>query len=440
MAQSMAERVAALPEAERAAFFAGLSPRELESLPWCWDFWARGDQLPPEGPWRTFLLLGGRGSGKTRSAAEWVRREVESGRRARLAVIGPTSDSVRRVMVEGPSGLLAVAPPWNRPTYEPSIRRITWESGAVCNLYSAEEPDRLRGENSDGAWADEICSWANSEETWNMLQMGLRLPGPRGDAPQVLVTTTPKNIPVLRSILESPTTVISRSRTADNQANLDASTLAFLTEKYGGTTLGRQELDAELLADSDEALWSRSLLNQTRVAVAPELRRIVVGLDPAGSSNRNADETGLIVAGRGHDGHAYILADHSGRYTPSEWARKAVQAYRTFKADRILAESNFGGAMVESVIRTEWPLAPLKLLHASKGKQARAEPCSALWEQGKAHIVGNLPGLEDQLTSWAPLTSTHSPDRLDAMVWCLSELMLGHAQPARRINLDIFTR
>lgn len=438
---SLAARVAGMDETARAKFYADLSEKEIEALEWTWEFWARADQLPPEGSWRCWCLLGGRGSGKTRSASEAVRAEVEAGRRKHIAIIGPTADALRRVQIEGPSGLLAVCPPWSRPEYEPSIRRLTWSNGATASIFSGEEPDRLRGMNADFAWIDELCSMPSGEEVLIMLQMALRLPGPLGHPPKMIVTTTPRNLGFFRSLLASPSTVISRSKTSDNVGNLDADTVAFLNERYGGTSLGRQELDAELIADSEGALWTRDLIERTRVKTAPEhFKRVIVAIDPAGGSGRTNDETGLIVAGRSAEGHGYILADLSGRYTPQQWATKAIEAFRRHKADRIVAETNFGAAMVENTLRTVWPGVPFRGVRASRGKAIRAEPIVALFEQGKAHVVGQQPQLEDQMCSWEPLTSRESPDRIDAMVWALTELMLTSGAPARRIFLDVFSR
>lgn len=439
MALSMAAKVAALPEAERRAFYDGLSARELEALPFVWNFWARPDQIPPLGEWRTWALIAGRGAGKTRTASEWIRAEVTAGRRKRLAVVGPTSDSLRRIQVEGPSGILATADPSFRPEYEPSIRRITWPNGAVANLYSAEEPDRLRGENSDSSWCDEICSWANAQDCWDMLQMGLRLAGPQGHAPQVLISTTPKPIPLLKSILASPSTVVTRASTMDNCANLDASTLAYLRDRYGNTSLGRQELDGELVEDSEGALWRRTLIEGSRVSRAPELRRVVVGIDPAASSGRNSDQTGIVAVGIDHAKHAFVLEDASGKYSPQAWATKAVELYRRHRADRLVIETNMGGEMAEHVLRTVMPAAPIKRVHATRGKVLRAEPVVALYEQGRVHHVGNFFALEDQMCSWIPGEGS-SPDRVDALVWCCTELMLGNSRPAYRANIDIFTR
>jgi phage terminase large subunit-like protein len=424
-----AAQLAQLPHDQRRAALEGMSAADLAALEWHWPFWARPDQLPPEGNWRTFLLLGGRGSGKSRASAEWVRAEMEAGRRRQLGAIGPTADSIRRVMVEGPSGLLAVCPPWCRPTYEPSTRRVVWPSGGIVHLFSAEEPDRLRGPNLDAFWADEVTSWANAADVWDMLQMALRIPGPQGHPPCGIVSTTPKNQPLLKAIMAAPSTVISRARTSDNAANLDASTLGYLNEKYAGTRLGRQELDAELLQDLESALWSRTLLDATRIrrADAPDMRRIVVAIDPPGGSARSNAECGIVVAGIGPDRHGYVLADLSGRMSPEKWARTAVNAYHGWRADRIVAEQNFGGAMVESTIKSVDPLVPIKMVVASRGKQIRAEPIAALYEQHRVHHVGEFPQLEDQMTGWDPAESGPSPDRVDALTWACTELMSGRA-------------
>jgi phage terminase large subunit-like protein len=439
---SLAARLASLPEQTRREVLSGMAPAELAALQHCWQLWARPDQLPPPGDWRTWLLLGGRGSGKTRSASEWIRAEVEVGRRTQIGIIGPTSDSIRRIQVQGPSGILACAAPWCRPEFEPSTRRIVWPNGAVCHLFSAEEPDRLRGPNLDAAWCDELTSYADPEGVWDMLSMALRLPGPKGDAPQVLITTTPKAQPLLKQIIGASSTVVTKSRTADNAANLDASTVRYLNERYGGTSLGRQELDAELIDDNERALWNRALLERTRVRTAPaDLKRVVVSIDPAGTANKGSDETGIVVCALGADGHGYVLADLSGKYTPEQWARRAIDAYYRHRADRIIAETNFGAGMVEATLRAVARNMPFKPVTASRGKAVRAEPVLALFEQSKAHVVGNLTELEDQLCQWEPHSGMSSPDRLDAMVWGLSELVVEpQPQPARFINFSFMGR
>ena len=336
------DALAALPEAERRAALEALEPAELATLQWHWPLWARPDQLAPprqrEGlpDWRTWVLLGGRGSGKTRTAAETVRSRVEEGRARHIGIIGiigPTAETLRRDVVQGPSGLLAVCPPWNMPVHEPSQRRLVWPSGAVAYLLSSEEPNRIRGPNLDYFWGDELTSWTDPEGCWSNLQFALRITGPKGDAPAGIVSTTPKRHALLKAILGDPATVVTRSTTFDNAANLDTETLAYLRRRYDGTTLGRQELMAELLDDAEGALWNRANLDEMRVYVAPEMKRIVVAVDPAGSSNAKADETGIIACGLGVDGRGYVLADASGKYTPDGWARAAVNLYRSLKAD-----------------------------------------------------------------------------------------------------------
>lgn len=423
---TLAARLASLPEAERSAVIASLDPADLEALPFVWPLWARPDQLPPPDPWRTWLLLGGRGSGKTRSSSEWIRSEVESGKRAQIGVIGPTSDSLRRVQVEGPSGILSVSPRWFRPIYEPSMRRLVWPNGSVGHLFSAEEPDRLRGPNLDLAWLDELCAWPEAEAAFDMVSMALRIPGPLGHPPQMTISTTPKAGKLLRAILGAPTTITTRAKTSANIANLDASTLAYLNTKYGGTSLGRQELDAELLDAVEGAMWSRALL-QSAQAPRPSLerlRRIVVAIDPAGGTGKGSTETGIVVAGVDRAGHGYVLADLSGKYNPEQWARRAVTAYRQHKADRIVAERNFGGDMVEATIRMIDRSVPVRMVTASRGKMLRAEPVVALYEQ---HRVSHSPGLhelEDQLCQWDPRGNDPSPDRMDALVWGITDLMV----------------
>lgn len=442
MNHSPAHMLASLPSDQQAAMLRALPVDDLAALAYAWEFWARPDQLPPPGDWRTWLLLAGRGFGKTRTGAEWVRSQAETGKRAQIGIIGPTADAVRRIQVEGPSGILAVSPSHFRPSYEPSTRRITWPNGCVAHLFSAEEPDRLRGPNLDAAWCDEPVAWANLEDSWDMLQMALRMPGPKGDAPQVVISTTPKPLPLLKTIMKAPSTVITRGKTSDNASNLDASTLKYLQDRYGGTTLGRQELDAEMLDDAEGALWSRAMIEDARVGVVPEsFKRIVVAVDPAGGSGRGNDETGIIAAGAGLDGHVYVLTDASGKFSPDGWARRAVDAYRMHKADRIVCEQNFGGAMVESTIRAVAPNVPIKMVHASRGKAVRAEPVVALYEQRKVHHIGNFPMLEDQLCQWEPNSGMPSPDRLDALVWAVTELALGvQARPTRAVHINFMGR
>ena len=421
---TLAERLRTLPLPDREAFLAEhYSAEELQALPWCWELFARPEQLAPAGNWRTWLLLGGKGSGKTRAAAEWVRAEVESGRRRELGIIGQTADTVRRVQVEGPSGLLAISPPWSAPIYERSRNLVRYPTGAVCHLFSAEEPERLRGPNLDGLWLDEACSYhpAQLEYVWNLAQLALRMPAQDGSPARGVVSTTPKGIHWLKRLVESPNTALSRMRTLDNRANLDAATVEYYLETYGGTTLGRQELDAEILWDTEGALWTRDLLDRTRVEAAPEdMARIVVAVDPSGT--RRGDIAGIVVAGMSAEGHYYVLQDASLKASPEGWASKAVAAYHAWQADRIVAEANFGAEMVEGTIRAVDPTVPVKLVHASRGKAVRAEPIVAVFERAKAHLVGPMPALEDELCGWEPGGNMPSPGRLDALVWAVTEL------------------
>ena len=386
-----------------------------------WRSIARIEQLPPSGDWSVWLILAGRGAGKTRTGAEWVRSLAEAASVPRIALVGPTSADVRDVMVEGESGILAICPNSNRPTYEPSKRRLTWPNGVQAAMFSSEEPERLRGPQHAAAWCDELCSWRNVRSTWDNLQFGLRL----GKRPRQVITTTPKPIKLLKEIVkrDGQDVVVTRGRTTDNAANLAPSFLSQIVARYEGTRLGRQELNAELLEDVQGALWTRDLLEEGRREKAPPMRRIVVAIDPAVSVSENSDETGIIVAGLGTDDHGYLIEDASGKLSPIEWARRAVALYHKHGADRIVAEANQGGLMVETTIRTVDQNVSFKGVHASRGKITRAEPIAALFEQFRIHLVGAFPELEDQLCTFeAGLPG--SPDRLDAMVWTFTELMV----------------
>ncbi|MCP1852097.1 MULTISPECIES: DNA-packaging protein [unclassified Bradyrhizobium] len=390
-----------------------------------WRAKARPSQLPPDGDWLGWLAMAGRGWGKTFTGSGWVNELVETGTAGRIALVAPTAADARDTMVEGQSGLLRMAPPWNRPIYEPSKRRLTWPNGAIATTFSSEEADRLRGPEHDAAWADELAAWTDPQATWDMLMFGLRL----GRHPRWLATTTPRPIKLLKELLarEGRDVVVTRGSTFENEANLAATFLAAVRQRYEGTRLGRQELNAELLSDMPGALWQLDWLDRDRVSVAPkELRRIVVAIDPAVSNNEGSDETGIIVAGVTRDDHVYVLEDLSGRYAPHEWAAKAIDAYRRQKADRILAEVNNGGAMVEATIRAIDSRVSFKAVHASRGKVVRAEPIAALYEQRKVHHVGNFAVLEDQMCSFTSdfdrAKVGYSPDRVDALVWALTEL------------------
>ena len=419
---SEAAQLAALEPDEQRARLDRLDAAQHGRMLDDWEFWARPNQLPPPGDWRVWLLLAGRGFGKTRSGAEFVRARVESGLASRVALVGPTASDVRDVMIEGESGLLAISGEDWRPLYEPSKRRLTWPNGAVALAFSADEPERLRGPQHDLAWCDELASWRYAA-AWDNLLLGLRL----GSDPRVVVTTTPKPNKLVRDVLASPGTVVTRGATFDNAANLAPAFLESVVRRYQGTRLGRQELEAELLEDLPGALWSRDAIEAARVTAAPDLSRIVVAIDPAVSSGAGADETGIVAAGLAHDGEVYVLDDLSGRLSPRAWALKAVAAYKKFAADRIVAEINNGGEMVEATLRSVQSDAPFRALRASRGKAVRAEPVAALYEQGRVHHVGGLPALEDQLCAFTSdfdrAASGTSPDRLDALVWAVTDLM-----------------
>jgi predicted phage terminase large subunit-like protein len=403
-----------------------------------WHSIARPEQLPPAGNWSVWILLAGRGFGKTRSGAEWVRSLAEAASVSRIALVGPTAADVRDTMVEGESGLLAIAPNSNRPIYEPSKRRLVWPNGVQAAMFSSEEPDRLRGPQHGAAWSDELAAWKSAKDTWDMLQFGLRL----GKHPRQLITTTPKPIKLLRELLkrQGDDVVVTGGSTYDNRDNLAPSFFTQIVRAYEGTRVERQELMAELLEDVPGALWTRDLIEEGRRAKGdiPTMRRVVVAVDPAISVSETSDETGIIVAGLGTDGHGYVLQDTSGKYSPIDWARRAVALYRTWGADRIIAEVNQGGLMVENTLRMVDRNASYKAVHASRGKVTRAEPISALAEQHRIHLVGSFPELKDQLCSYAA-GSSDSPDRLDAMVWGFTELMVDAGPGPLRFS-DAFLR
>jgi phage terminase large subunit-like protein len=398
--------------------------RLAEVLESDWRLKARPSQLPPRGDWVCWLLLTGRGWGKTRSGAEWIRSQVMAGC-SRLALVGATAADVRDIMVEGESGILAISPKHDRPEYQPGLRRLTWPNGAMATCYSADEPDRLRGPQHDAAWCDEIASW-RFPLAFDMLMLGLRI----GKNPRIVATTTPKPVKLIRDLLarEGKDVVVTRGRTIENVANLAPAFLSEITRRYEGTRLGRQELNAEVLEDVPGALWMRDWFDRDRVITVPKLQRIIIAIDPAMSTNEGSDETGIVVAGISADDHGYIIDDISGRYAPNEWAIRAVEAYRRYEADRIVAEINAGGDMVAATLRTIDPNVPFTAVHASRGKVIRAEPVAALYEQRKVHHVGSLSMLEDQLCGFTSdfdrSRAGYSPDRLDALVWALNDLMV----------------
>ncbi len=343
---------------------------------------------------------------------------MEADTYGRIHLIGPTAADVRDVMVEGESGLLAISPPWNRPDYEPSKRRVTWANGATATVFSAEEPDRLRGPQCEAMWCDEPASW-RYPETWDMAVMGMRL----GQHPRAVITGTPKPVKLIKALLQDPQCVITRGSTYDNIENLAPTFKAQILSRYEGTRLGRQELHAEILEDVPGALWTQALIEAGRLTAHPPLKRIVVAVDPSISDSETSAETGIIVAGLGVDGQGYILEDASLRGSPNQRSAQAVNAYHNHRADKVVVEVNNGGDWIPNAIKTVDATVNCGMVHASRGKLTRAEPVAALYEQGKVHHIGMFDELEDQMCSWQP--GDTSPDHMDALVWALTELMLG---------------
>lgn len=387
----------------------------------------RQSQRPPgDSNWRTWLLLGGRGSGKTRAGSAWVHAIATGLLRVApigpIALVGETFADIREVMIEGPAGICANAP-YERPRYEPTRRRLLWPNGIVAEAYSAHDPERLRGPQFSAAWCDELCKWPYAQECWDMLQFGLRL----GDNPRQLVTTTPKPIPLLKMLMADDATRLTHMTTFENASNLAPSFLAHVNERYGNTSLGRQELQGELIEAREGALWNTEQLENLRVTAAPQLSRIIVAIDPPATSKSTSDACGIVVAGCDEAGHAYVLADRTVKAaTPSKWASRAIGEFHAWQADMLLAEVNQGGEMVASVIRAIDATVPVLSVHASRGKYLRAEPVAALYEQGRVHHVGVMPELEDEMCDFTNegLSTRRSPDRLDACVWAINQLLM----------------
>lgn len=424
--------LASVGQANQEKFLDELSEHEIAALPFLFEFWALDHQLPPEGDWRTWVVMGGRGAGKTRAGAEWVRSMVggamplDEGRAKRVALIGETYDQVRDVMIFGDSGIMACTPPDRRPKWSATKRRLEWPNGAVAEAHSASSPEALRGPQFDAAWVDELAKWKQGQEAWDMLQFGLRL----GSAPQQVVTTTPRNVTVLKRILDSSSTIVTSAPTEANKAFLAESFLDEVRRRYGNTRLGRQELDGVFLEDVDGALWTTKMVDAARIRALPDLRRVVVAVDPAVSSGKSSDACGIVVAGlvECEDGpwEAVVLEDATVHgASPSAWAQAAVDACARHGGDRIVAEVNQGGALVEEVLRQVSPLAPYRSVHASKNKTTRAEPVAALYEQGRVKHFGALADLEDQMLQMSVngFKGKGSPDRVDALVWALTDLM-----------------
>lgn len=418
-----ASQIAALPADQRRAVLAALTDAQAAELLGTWSFWARAEQLPPPGNWTGWLILAGRGFGKTRTGAEFVTDEVKAGRGTRVGLIAETSADGRDIIAEGESGLIAVGDRCRfRPAYEPSKRRLTWPNGAQATLYDGREPDQLRGPQHDLVWADELAKYRYAQAVYDQMLFGLRL----GDHPRWIATTTPRPIPLLRQLMTDATVHVTRGRTVDNLANLAPTFRKTVIERYEGTRLGRQELDAEILGDAPGALWTRRGLDECRVAKAPPLARIVVAVDPAVTSGEGANEWGIVTAGVGDDGHGYVLDDLSGVYSPDQAVRRAIAAYRGFNAETMVVEVNQGGEMFASLLRTIASTQPVRLaeVRATQGKVVRAQPIAALYEQGRVHHVGTHATLEDQMVNFTPERDAKlpSPDRVDALVWAFTKL------------------
>nr|WP_296424126.1 terminase family protein [Yoonia sp.] len=442
---SGASLIASGPRSQQRDFLSRLSCAQLAALPFLFDFWAMPHQVPPAGDWRTWVILGGRGAGKTRAGAEWVRSIVEgalpqsSGKARRVAIIAETIEQAREVMVFGESGILAVSPPDRRPAWVSGRRLLVWPNGATAQLFSAHDPESLRGPQFDAVWADELAKWRRGGDAWDMLQFGLRL----GEHPRACVTTTPRRAAVLRDLLAMDTTVVTHAPTHANRANLAASFLAEIEARYGGTSLGRQEIEGTMLTDFEGALWGLAQLADCQIADVPALTRVVVAIDPPGTSHAGSDACGIVVAGVVMDGpiqdwRAYVLEDATvSAARPTDWAKAAIAAMQRHGADRLVAEVNQGGDMVEAVVRQIDPLVSYRSVHASKGKTARAEPIAALYEQGRVLHVRGLGVLEDQMCQMTTqgFAGKGSPDRVDALVWALHDLMIEPA--AKWLNPQI---
>ena len=422
--------------------FEDLGPIKVKELKHTWNFWARDNQLEPNGDWNTWFINAGRGFGKTRTGVEWVREQVKLGKK-RIAAVAATNSDIERVMIKGESGFLNVC--WEGdttykgvhmgfPEWSPTKRSLTWANGASVMFFSAEEPERLRGPQFEIAWCDELAAWNKDIDTWDMLQFCMRL----GKHPRIVVTTTPKPTKLVRKILKDSKTVVTVGSTFDNSHNLAKTYLEAVKNQYEGTRLGRQELYAEILEESEGSLWTTDMLEKAEIKEEslPFLTRIVVSIDPAITSNAESDMTGIVVAGIDVNGVCYVLGDYTERLSPQGWASKAISLYHQYKADRIVAEKNQGGDMVRRTLEVEDETVPIKLVHASRGKYARAEPVSALYERNLVKHVSNpsdgfnLNELETQMRTWEPLGSIGSPDRLDALVWAITDLALhGYSKP-----------
>ena len=435
-----------MPREALEAFLGGLSPNALMSLPWLFEHWAiEGHQLPPEGDWTTWLILGGRGAGKTRAGSEWIRAQVEGakpgdpGACSRVALVGETLDEAREVMVFGDSGILRSSPPDRRPKWIATRRQLVWPNGAVAQVFSASDPESLRGPQFDCAWADEVGKWKKDVEAWDMLQFALRL----GEHPRQVVTTTPRNTGLVRALMNDERVAITRAPTRANRMHLAPSFLQAVTDRYAAGRLGRQELEGELILETEGALWTWEMLEAARARPSRPLDRIVVAVDPAVSRKRTSDACGIIVAGACLRGErrewvAEVIADLTVRgLSPNGWAERAIRAFHEHEADRMVFEVNQGGDLVATVVEGIDPMVPVRAVHATRAKALRAEPVAALYEQGRVRHGAVFRELEDEMLAITPagFAGGGSPDRVDALVWALTELMIapqGQVEPRVR--------
>jgi phage terminase large subunit-like protein len=421
---SSAERFRLLPKKERARRYRALSDEEKLRLKFDWAFWGRQDQKIPRGKWRTWLICAGRGWGKTRTGAEAVRAWIKAGFNY-VNIIAPTADDVRDVCIEGESGILAICPPDERPVYKPSIKRLIWPNGAISRLFTADEPERLRGKQHQKLWADELGSWRFQKEAWTQAMFGLRL----GRSPQACVTSTPKPTMLFRDLYRRESTHLTIGTSYENRANLAKEFLDEIITQYEGTRIGRQELLAELLEDNPDALFHLKDIDADRVGKLPDnLTQVVIAIDPATTSNENSNECGLVGAARDDrwPPHYYVFVDASDRMSPDKWGSKAVALYHDYDADRIIGEKNQGGDMIETILRTKDAHFAYRGVTATRGKIRRAEPIAGLYEQHRVHHVGNFAVLEDQMCNYNPRIPEDqqiSPDRMDALVWALTFLV-----------------
>lgn len=424
---------AAWSKARKIQYIQKISSREAWRLKYTWEAWARDEQLAPAGDWSVWLCQAGRGWGKTRTGAQWIISKAQEYPGCHIALVGRTVADVRDVMVKGMSGILACSPPWFMPVYNPSTRSLTWPNGSHATTYSADEPDQLRGPQHSSGWADEFASWQYAD-AWDQLIFGLRIEPAPGVIPQCIVTTTPRNTKAVKALVADPDTVVTRGKTYDNRDNLSPKFIKEIDKRYKGTRLGRQEIEGEIIDDIDGALWKRQWIEDFRVSKHPELKRIVVAVDPPASSPETSEEPaecGIVVVGLGMDDHGYVLADFSTVGTPDEWAGEVLRAYLLFEADSVIGEVNNGGDMVGAVIKNAAKDKGLKYVayrtvRATRGKQLRAEPVSLLYQRGLLHHCGVFPDLEDQQCNWIP--GEKSPDRLDACVWGVFDLKIDEKE------------